>query len=125
MRWLCPDLDSLAGLSGPIRTVAMPSDEVEEVHDELALRKVRRRAYHRAYYHAVYKPKRKAYYQRTKDRDRAKKTAAANRRYWNAPEVARQKARDRLRLKYATDPDYRARVLAKSAKRRAMLKESA
>ena len=81
-----------------------------------------KRAYHRSYYHAVYKEKRRAYYQRTKDRDRAKRTAAANRRYWRDVEESRRKARERVRMKYATDPEYRARVLAKSAKRRAMLK---
>ena len=115
MNWLDPGFAVVpcVQFDGNARIVG----EVDPVHAK--------RAYHRAYYHAVYKEKRRAYYLRTKDRDRAKKTAAANRRYWNAPEVARQKARDRLRLKYATDPDYRARVLAKSAKRRAMLKESA
>lgn len=81
-----------------------------------------RRAYNRAYYHAVYKPKRAAYWQRTRERDREKKKAARTRLYWQNVEKSRAEARDRARLRYATDPEYRARILAKSAKRRAMLK---
>ena len=81
-----------------------------------------RRAYHRAYYHAVYKPKRIAYYERTKERDRAKKAERARTRYAKNIEKMRVEARERARHRYATDPEYRARVIARAAKRRAMLK---
>ncbi len=87
--------------------------------------KALRRAYHRAYYHAVYKEKRKVYHAMTKERDRAKRSAWAKERYWRNAEKSRAEARARAKLRYDTDPEYRERVRAKSATRRAMLRGAA